>query len=44
MNIVWTVVFNIGNLTAVVFSSFILFLLSLSILGTWIYMGETKQT
>jgi tryptophan-rich sensory protein len=43
ISIIWTVIFNGGSLAEIVISSFVLFLLCISILLTWIEMGHSVE-
>lgn len=43
LNIVWTVVFNVGTKPSVIVASFVLIALTISIFITWIYMGDVPK-
>lgn len=43
LNIVWTVVFNVGTKASVIVASFVLIALTISIFITWIYMGDVPK-
>ncbi len=43
LNIIWTIVFDIGSRAAVCAASFILIALTVSIFLTWVSMGNTPQ-
>jgi hypothetical protein len=43
LNIIWTIVFDIGNKPAVVVASFLLIALTFFIFMTWVSMGEVPE-
>lgn len=43
LNIVWTVVFNVGTKASVIVASFVLIALTISIFITWVYMGDVPK-
>lgn len=43
LNIVWTVLFNVGTKATVIVASFVLIALTVSIFFTWVYMGQVPQ-